>query len=363
MSQGWHVWQAGRTTGPFTTSELTAALLSGEIAADALVWESGAARWRSAAEQFPQLRGGKAGRKAVSSVEGGLLVASSIVFAAAFSILAAVFFTDALQTVAIAYEWFWGGVGWAALLSLAAAAPLWWRAAGRLKASGSEASGPAYIATVIVSLTAVVLTTIVLWSSRTASELIAARVSMDNYAFTYLPKEKSLAIVGSIGPRFDSRLKAQLRAQDVERIEIMSDGGLVSEAMWAARYIEHAGLTVVARGQCDSACLIILMAGKRRQADYDAVLGFHASSPLLDTARAQGAHDPDVSDEYLVRRGVPRPIVAEARRIGADHLHYVSAVDLLASGALTELLDGETPVGVDEARRRLAADAEEEDAG
>lgn len=148
---------------------------------------------------------------------------------------------------------------------------------------------------------------------------------------------------------------------DPVRVGIESEGGLVGDALVAARAIEtRPGATVVAPVQCDSACLIVLMAGTRRLADSDISLGFHANSDVTAEAERVKIFGFDLEswmrrsadDDYLIRRGVPAKVVAEANRRGHDRLYPIPAGRALASGILTDLT---APVDDDDADETVDA--------
>ena len=158
-----------------------------------------------------------------------------------------------------------------------------------------------------------------------------------------------IVIDGDIGFGFARTVLEALDGfPDPVRIEITSGGGLAAEALRVAAAVEkRPGATVVARRTCESACTLVLMAGSRRLADRDMVLGFHALSIVEAEERRGSLFGFNLSvaiarhfgDDYLIRRGVPADVIAEANRRGHEGLYEVDAATMLARGALTGLVD------------------------
>jgi hypothetical protein len=177
---------------------------------------------------------------------------------------------------------------------------------------------------------------------------VSADEEASTYEFEIVRRPDRIVAVGDIGRGFAADLDAALSAAPKVRvIEITSPGGLADEAIAASRLIEEAKATVVAREQCDSACLVVLMAGARRFADPDLELGFHAGAPLGFGSPKLVDHlveavDAEV-DAYLLKRGAPRSAIEAAQRKGPDELHYVAARELERQGVLRTLAAGAAP--------------------
>jgi hypothetical protein len=112
----------------------------------------------------------------------------------------------------------------------------------------------------------------------------------------------------------------------------------------AAFVIQQNHLAVVAHKQCDSACIIVLMSGAKRFADWDLKMGFHIFS--LHPSFAQSSDEASFSTwskevyRYLVARGVPQEVIDQAEAIGTKTFVWVPSIKLAETGALTALLDG-----------------------
>lgn len=352
MTPDWQVWQAGRILGPWTADELAAAAAAGKVSANALIREVDGTDWRPLTQDFPGLLARpKTPRRRASRAEILLTIMATGALATLLAMAVMLLQTEDLTPLTLRYRWFWAAVASGGGASLLAAALLWWRATGRLMARRPEAGGAIRIVLSMVAITGAVLFGVVWQAAPRASDVAAAIADMRDYRFFYSPADKSLRIVGYIGPRFDVQLAAELERNDVQKIEIISGGGLVWEAVHAARAIERRNLTTIARTQCDSACIIVLMGGQRRQIDYDAALGFHAPAPILDGYQlSEVGRQGRLGDEYLVSRGVPREILAEAKRLGPSKIYYLPGVDLVDRGVLTGLLKGDSAIEPRDAR-------------
>jgi hypothetical protein len=175
--------------------------------------------------------------------------------------------------------------------------------------------------------------------------VVLARQSFDKYTVTVDVPSRIISVEGLIGPRISQKINDALNSHyRIDSISITSPGGLLDEALEAASVIEHRNhLAVVAHKQCDSACIIVLMSGAKRFADWDLNFGFHSLSLIpslesLDEASLK-AFIREVNG-YLVTRGVPQEIIDQTP-ISAKRYNRVSAIKLVEAGALTALLDGD----------------------
>jgi hypothetical protein len=163
------------------------------------------------------------------------------------------------------------------------------------------------------------------------------------------PTRHRLVIKGDVGPGFGRQVEDQLaEMKDPVEIEIASGGGLLNEALRAARAIEaRPNATVVVRGWCASACLIVLMSGKNRLAAPHAHLDFHAGSAVAktDSRFRKWAVGQEIKegDDYLQKRGVPLAVIQRKNQIGPTKLDRVSVPYALESGILTGLIDAPPP--------------------
>lgn len=362
----WSVADRDRLLGPFTHEEVGQALARGDLSPDCKVWCEGMEGWAPIEAHFPLGRrsAGVRGFNATGLLRGlGLtLVTLALLLALAASV--ALTYLGALDLVPVQLAgrvWLASGIG---LALLAVAAPvLWWRASARWP--GAEARGVVRILFVLVSIGAGSLAGLQLMQARHVDRLAVAAEQLRDYQFFYEPRTQVLRIEGMIGRGFAHALRRELANRSVRRVEITSTGGLIDPALEAARQLQALPhLTVAARGVCASACVIVLMAGGERLADYDMAIDFHASAPIAslpgDWWTVMLRRQDKAADSYMIARGVPKGYLTQSARLGPDKVYSVPAVVLVEQKMLTGLLDEEDrPLTAPQARARLAEEGVE----
>jgi hypothetical protein len=272
-------------------------------------------------------------------LKAGLLAAATLLAWLAFTAAAVLVYGPAAWTPLINGAPPWRGLGVALLLAACVAGAGWWRLGARLHPRAPELGGVVKIGVMVCAVPMGLLGGVLLFLAPWA---ISAHEEASAYGFEVTRGPRSIVAVGAIGPGFAAALDAALSAEPAVRvIEITSEGGIADEAMAAGRLIEAAKATVVAREQCDSACLVVLMAGVRRFADADLEIGFHAGAALGVGSPKVVDHmvaiaDAEV-DAYLLKRGAPRAAIDAARRLGPEDIHYVPAAELERQGVLRTL--------------------------
>jgi hypothetical protein len=332
----WHVADQGRRLGPFSDDELRAARDRGAFA-KARVWREGMSDWAPIAEYFPRPR--------AAPKRGGLGVAVSMLatlvfFAAAVASFVLVYIDTDFVPLGLMTQ-VWIGCGVVLVLTSLCLPLMWWKRSGR-----SEAGGMVRIMVVLLAIAGVSLAGLELFQSAYIGRIAAASEGMRDYRFVYDPAAKALRVDGQIGPGFARGLKAEFDRHDVRRVDITSRGGLVNEAMISARFLEtRPSLEVAARSQCASACIIVLMGGSRRLADYDMDIHFHAVDTVADLDSdwwdVMTGRQGQEAQRYMERRGASKAALDAAARLGAGKLYRVPSVDLVEQGMLTGLLDSE----------------------
>jgi len=343
----------------FSEDALRDAVERGALPSDCLVWREGMAAWAPIEDVFPRPpRQKKAGPLSGFLWFLGVLLATALFLAAgAFSL--ALMGTDLLDEFPrdwLEVVWFGGAV------VLAVATLLFWSAwrGATARWSSMEARGLVRILVALIALAGAGLAVFHGWQTDAISRIVRAADGMRDYRFTYVPQSRTLTIEGQIGPGFAKAVEAQMVAHPVRRIEITSPGGLIQEALTAARRLEaRGGVTVVARRFCASACVVVLMGGEQRLADYDMTIDFHAIDSTTDLKLELQSYIQReqiiAARTYLVGRGAPEAYVVEAQRLGAGKIYRVPAVILAERGMLTGLVDGQgAPIAVAEGRARLA---------
>ncbi|MDP1736831.1 MAG: GYF domain-containing protein [Caulobacter sp.] len=356
----WHVADGQRRLGPFSSEALQAALERGELSDRCLVWREGMAGWEPISKHFQKAARASRRRRRTSPLEFLILLAMSLLYTAAAALAVTLLYLNGLDLLPrpqATLIWTAGGV---ALAVTALAGPvLWWRWTGRwLRA---ELRGLFRIMAIILVLVGASLAAMQLFQARHVATVSTAAETMRHYSFAWDGRSRTVKIDGMIGPGFARRLKAELTGRDVARVEITSPGGLIDEAMRSARMLQaRPGMTVVARAQCASACIIVLMGGETRLADYDMTIGFHAYDAIVDlksdwstvATRRQGRE----ADRYMLARGAPAEPMKESARLGPATLYMVPSVDLVENGMLTGLVDEDGRlITLPDARAKLRA--------
>lgn len=334
----WRVAAQGLLLGVFTEEALRDARERGEVPSDARVWREGMEDWAPIGRYFPRprRRGRKGGWRGLT-----LLLASLAYLTGAFAavVLLYAYGSDLLPPAWVGRIW-WGVGGILATFSLIA--PVLWG----LRAGATELGGLVRIVAVLFAVVGLTLAGFELFLARFAAEVAKSSLAMRDYQITYHPETKSLAVEGHVGPGLARALEVQFEQHEIRRVDIASPGGLVDEAMAAAQVLQsHKGLEVAARSFCASACVIVLMGGDRRLADYDMHIHFHATDAVVSRKTEWWAvmvrKQAEASNRYMIQRGASAAALGEADRLGPRKLYRVPAVDLVGGGMLSALLDGD----------------------
>ncbi|PLR22240.1 hypothetical protein SGCZBJ_19365 [Caulobacter zeae] len=335
----WHVAEGDVVLGRFWEDDVRLGAARGDFPPWAKVWREGMAEWAPIGRLFPEAR--RRGRAhGLGLVLAWILGAA---YLAALGLSITLLYSDVFSFGRLWTDLaLWSGSG-AATGLLAVVGPLVWVRVAR----GGEGGGALRILAVLAMVLGLGLSAMQLFQAPILWRLVQAETSKVLHGFDYEPKSRILHIDGEIGLGFARDLRAEFeRHPDVARIDVSSPGGLVDEALRAARDLAgRKGMVVAARGQCASACVILLMGGEERLADYDMDIEFHASSlpPEFDTAhlRVGGRVLDREVRRFLQGRGVYAKGLDEAERLGPGKLYRVPAADLVAPGMLTGLVDEE----------------------
>jgi hypothetical protein len=144
----------------------------------------------------------------------------------------------------------------------------------------------------------------------------------------------------------------------VDTIIVSGDGGDLYASYEMARTIMKFDLNVVARGDCESGCAIVLLSGKTRTLEKGARLGFHRSSTEADNHREHYTLHKDKMGwkdefayarwtyedgqiiardfiEYLIQRGVSVDFALRTLMHSGDDMWYPSTQELAEAGVIT----------------------------
>jgi hypothetical protein len=353
----WYAADGQEAQGPYADAELRALHAAGDLDSSGRVWTAQTGAWRPLAEHLH--KSPSASERTAEPAFLLTLAAATAAFWVVFAVLIDFVAVDGTEHIRAEDVWLiWPAVGVAMIVTALFSAERWWRLASKL-GRAPERAGAIRIAVVLLTLLSLLLSGQELRQASLAAK-VAVRTAHWTYRVNADPRQRRLSVIGYVGPRFGAAVEHGLAGLgDPVTVEIDSTGGLIREALRAARAIQaRPGSTVVVRGWCASACLVVLMAGEKRLADYDAVLSFHAPAPAAETRDRlltwTMAREGAASDTYLRGRGVPVGVIDRTNRLGPQRLNSISAPGAVGMGILTGLLDGNEPIGVDEARNRMA---------
>jgi hypothetical protein len=146
-----------------------------------------------------------------------------------------------------------------------------------------------------------------------------------------------IRISGEIRPGLSDALTQVLEATPgVERLELESPGGSVSEGLALAGLVEKYSLSTAVKTYCDSACTLIFVAGRKRVLEARGELGFHRCRSVLwfDAFLYDDDHNAELAD-YLRSKGVSKNFADKVISVPNDDAWYPSLDQLFAAGVVT----------------------------
>jgi ATP-dependent protease ClpP protease subunit len=154
---------------------------------------------------------------------------------------------------------------------------------------------------------------------------------------------RSILLAGGINDGIAEQLDAALQvAPAVTTVVLSSNGGWVSEAESLANVIRKRGLNTYVEGHCASACTIVFLAGKEREAAASAKIGFHSGRVF----GSMGIFYDEKNDQLRVlyqNAGLPDAFVRQAINTPSQKMWYPTHEDLRSAGVLTRTsTEGET---------------------
>jgi len=370
MDRQWYINLDGKPQGTFSSEQIQSFIESSKVVKGGLVWKKGFSTWEPIELHF-KFDEPKKSFIAVAqhltdqkSIEGkpqnfGLMLLLGLLTAA--SIVGFIWIRSSSETAqdtsSLTFNWFITLAS--SVLFAAITIFILWKHSNFLWCDNTRhaKAGMLRLFCFFGSIALIVYSGVFGYAGLTLIQISKARSSYNKYTIDVDPAANVLTISGLIGPDLSRKIIDKLTVHsDVEAILIDSPGGLIDEGFSAAKYIESlASSTVIAHGTCNSSCLLILMSGKNRLANWNMNLGFHAASAITNLGEGGEALIADLGDEsysYLVNRGVPYKIVQQAKTQGALKMVSVSAIDLFDNGALTGLIDGNELIDADNAKWR-----------
>ena len=236
------------------------------------------------------------------------------------------------------------------------AASIWsivgvWRSAGRHPArGGSPAWGFIARGMTIFSTLALFAATPGLWAQSREFALIAVGRDPigDPAKLTLVDGGKRMLLRGAITAGTAHRFeKAIANAGSLRTVELQSPGGRIAEALRMAEIIKARGWSTRVERDCESACTLLLMAGKDRSADPMATVGFHQPDFPGLSASDRAEIIRTNRDDYI-KAGVSPAFVDRIMETAPSDMWYPVHADMVDAGVLSA---EEVVVGNDRARR------------
>lgn len=382
----WYVAINNVSTGPFSEEDIGKKIADGAISRGALIWQKGMKTWEPIITHFSTAFPDKAissdiispqiaqptssfpipDAKSTEGVEDRIKSLSAFFKNQSgkhFSFFCAILITffvihthsDKLSNTAL-FAVLWGG----SLLGTLISGGIFIRALWKIANRGITIipQGMAKLLCFFSGACLIVFVIIFAPNASTIYRIRQARLAFDKYTMHVEPAQDAIIINGLIGPSFSAELKRNLEIHSGTRfIVITSPGGLVDQGLEAAKIIQyHGNLSVIAKGTCNSSCLLVLMAGDNKFADWNMNLGFHAISAItsVDDAVAQELTKVgDEANEYLSRQGIPRDIISRANAKGHKEMELVPAVKLAEIGVINGLIEGKEAIPIYTAKWRI----------
>jgi hypothetical protein len=157
------------------------------------------------------------------------------------------------------------------------------------------------------------------------------------WSITTSDSGREIRISGEIRSGLGDALTEVLEASTgVERLELESPGGSVSEGITLAQLVEKYSLNTAVKTYCDSACTLIFVAGRERILAAGGVLGFHRCRSLLwfDALLYDDKHNAELAG-YFRSKGVSKDFADKVISVPNDGAWYPSLDQLFAAGVVT----------------------------
>ena len=147
--------------------------------------------------------------------------------------------------------------------------------------------------------------------------------------------------------------------KEIDTLVLKSEGGMIEVADDIADLVIDAELNTYVEENCESACVTIFLAGKNRNMEIGAKIGFHASWWSAENMQSYYQNNKEDKDwaspfefaswlyedtqkeifekfEYLLERGVQPHFAIQTLKAGSDGMWYPRRKELLEGGILTQ---------------------------
>lgn len=129
--------------------------------------------------------------------------------------------------------------------------------------------------------------------------------------------------------------KAISNAPEALTIQLNSPGGWLREGQRMAEVIKRYNLNTKVKGECMSACTVVLLAGVNRIAEPGSVVGFHRGRSVGESGRVRTSATNEELAIYL-ESGVSRSFADRIMRTPNEDFWVPNKRELLEGGILTE---------------------------
>jgi hypothetical protein len=365
MSELWYIAEGDWINGPFDRERFGAEVTARALAPATLVWRTGLAAWTPLGALNAEDRPAPSNAARDVGAEAESLAAPPLLVA-----------VDAAPATSPGRRSWASGLGVGALLTLAVALLYAALQSQQYTAFGQQA-GAFHLLSWSTAIGASVIATVLAWRPKArpapvlrmvsalvcvtalalafplsqVSELVGrmgkARASFDGYELRYDPLQRVIVFKGPIGPGLAARFRDMINVHGgALAIDVTSDGGLIDEALATAKIFEdHKDLVLRVRGDCNSACIALVMGAHTRVADVGARFGFHQSATVTNLPgwALRALPEPDGGlRSYVIGRGFPAD---EFDRLSASsEMQMVPAIRLRRIGLINGLDRGRQPV-------------------
>lgn len=149
--------------------------------------------------------------------------------------------------------------------------------------------------------------------------------------------ENHLEIEGSIDFTLPDRLKHALQQYpETQSIILNSSGGYMPPARRITEIIIQNKLNTHVEHSCQSACTLILLAGRKRTISQQAKIGFHRpSSIVISDIDPASRHKKDIA--FLEAKKITRDFISKIYNTPTSKLWFPNHEKLIKSGFITEI--------------------------
>lgn len=382
MTSGpWYIGRDGKELGPYRYDSVRVVASNGKLRPDDLLWTEGMADWaradavadfasflpqrappaatpmeasmpRSAsahAQSSPQPESAPAGGNFilkhwrgqyslgrsywVNSVLAGMLL---------YALAAAISAADLTKNFGIHTAGFWA----LGVLSIWTLISIWsvvgvWRSADVQVSRGGQ-SGWATAAKVLMALGMLRLVVSVVQSAPIMHQSLSLAFGHDTMPASQLRvlnRATEVEIGGGVSFGTANSLKTILDATPTVRlVQLNNVGGWINEGVLLSELVAQRKLATYTARECDSACLLVFLAGEHRYLGTHGKLGFHEAS-LAGTGGEEAKNGTQVFRTALQARGVPEDFINKALSTPAASLWYPTKQELLDAHVITDIVD------------------------